>query len=213
VSEGRLGTCAHACGVAGRGAARLRLLLARRNADSCVVLSRTLSLGVLTGLLAGDMVLIEVVLLPYWRCAPPADFRNWFAVHSGRIRNLIVPLGRQRNCRRSPWRGAFGITVTVNEPTNHQFTVGTLTATDTTGPQQVGALASRPSGPRSRRSGGRFSSPDRESPPGTTFPAARLIGHRAPSAGGREVELFRRSSGASSVPVSVALGPCIRWRS
>jgi uncharacterized membrane protein len=121
------------------------------------VLSRPLSLvfSVLTGLLAGGMVLIEVVLLPYWRSAPPADFRHWFAVHSGRIRNLMVPLGAAtgivgaasgvaqlvENRRSAPasvaaalaTAGVIGITVTVNEPANHQFTAGTLTDTETTG--------------------------------------------------------------------------------
>jgi hypothetical protein len=48
---------------------------------------------VLTGLLAGGMVLIEVVLLPFWRGSSPADFRDWFAAHSGRIRDLMIPLG------------------------------------------------------------------------------------------------------------------------
>ncbi|SNR24857.1 DUF1772 domain-containing protein [Blastococcus mobilis] len=119
------------------------------------MLSRPLSVvfAVLTGLLAGGMLLIEVVLLPFWRSAPPADFRDWFAAHSGRIRNLMVPLGasagvlgvtsavaQQVEGRRSApvsaaaalaTAGVIGITVTVNEPANHRFTSGTLTDTET----------------------------------------------------------------------------------
>ena len=34
--------------------------------------------AVLTGALAGAMVLIEVVLVPFWRRVPPAEFRAWF---------------------------------------------------------------------------------------------------------------------------------------
>ncbi len=119
------------------------------------MLSRPLSVvfAVLTGLLAGGMILIEVVLLPFWRGAPPADFRAWFAAHSGRIRSLMVPLGaatgvvgvasavaqRVEGRRGSPasaaalaTAGVIGITVTVNEPANHRFTAGTLTDTETT---------------------------------------------------------------------------------
>jgi hypothetical protein len=59
------------------------------------MLSRALALltAVLVALLAGGMVLIRVVLVPFWRGASPADFRDWFAAHSGRIRSLMVPLG------------------------------------------------------------------------------------------------------------------------
>jgi uncharacterized membrane protein len=136
--------------------AQLRLSREWPDADSCPVLSRPLSVvfAVLTGLLAGGMVLIEVVLLPFWRSAPPADFRDWFAAHSGRIRSLMVPLGAGTGIvgvasavaqlvegRRSApasaaaalaTAGVIGITVTVNEPANHRFTAGTLTDTETT---------------------------------------------------------------------------------
>ena len=59
------------------------------------MLSRALAIvtAVLVGLLAGGMVLIEVVLVPFWRGAPAADFREWFAAHSGRVRALMAPLG------------------------------------------------------------------------------------------------------------------------
>jgi hypothetical protein len=120
------------------------------------VLSRPLAVltAVLTGLLAGGMILIEVVLVPFWRRASPADFRDWFAAHSGRIRNLMVPLAAGAGAagaasaiahlmeerRIAPasvaaavaTAGVIGITVTVNEPANHQFTAGTLTNAETT---------------------------------------------------------------------------------
>ena len=121
-----------------------------------LVLSRPLALlsAVLTGLLTGGMVFIEVVLLPFWRAASPADFREWFAAHSGRIRDLMIPLGvgagtvgvasaaahLAEGRRNAPGAvtaalatvGVIGITVTVNEPANHRFTSGTLTDTETT---------------------------------------------------------------------------------
>ncbi len=120
------------------------------------MVSRGLALvcAVFTGLLAGGMVLIEFVLLPFWRGAPPADFRAWFTAHSGRIRNLMLPLGAGAGIagaasavaqlvegrRGAPasvaaalaMAGVIGITATVNEPANHQFTAGTLTDTETT---------------------------------------------------------------------------------
>jgi hypothetical protein len=139
-----------------RDPARIRLFLQGQCADSPVVLSRPLALvtAVLTGLLAGGMLLIEVVLVPFWRGASAADFRGWFAEHSGRIRNLMIPLGAgaaivgaasagahlvdgRRSARASVAAalatvGVIGITVTVNEPANHQFTAGTLTDSETT---------------------------------------------------------------------------------
>jgi uncharacterized membrane protein len=47
----------------------------------------------LTGMLAGGMIFIEAVLVPSWRHSSPREFREWFAVNSGRIRALMVPLG------------------------------------------------------------------------------------------------------------------------
>jgi hypothetical protein len=120
------------------------------------VLSRALavSTAVLVGLLAGGMVLIKVVLVPFWRGAPPADFRDWFAAHSGRIRALMVPLGagagvvgaasavvqlvqgRRESAPASvaaagATAGVVAITVTVNEPANHRFVGGALTDSET----------------------------------------------------------------------------------
>ncbi len=119
------------------------------------MLSRPLGLlsAVLTGLLAGGMLLIEVVLVPFWRGTPPAEFRDWFAAHSSRIRDLMIPLGigagsigtasaiahLAEGRRSAPVSvaaalatvGVVGITVTVNEPANHRFTGGTLTDAET----------------------------------------------------------------------------------
>lgn len=47
----------------------------------------------LTGLTAGAMLFIELVLLDFWRAMAPSEFRAWFAQHSGRIRALMAPLG------------------------------------------------------------------------------------------------------------------------
>jgi len=120
------------------------------------VLSRPLALvsAVLAGVLTGGMVLIEVVLVPFWRALPPAEFRAWFAAHSGRIRALLVPLGAATGiaCTASAAvravggrrgrpasvaaagaaAGVIAVTVTVNEPANHRFTAGTLTDAETT---------------------------------------------------------------------------------
>ena len=97
----------------------------------------------LTGLLAGAMVLIEAVLVPFWRDSSPREFREWFAIHSPRIRGLMVPLGAGAAAaatatavaERSSEDGAratsataaaaavsvVAITVTVNEPANEKF--------------------------------------------------------------------------------------------
>jgi hypothetical protein len=121
--------------------------------DRLKSLSRPLSLlsAVLTGLSAGGMVFIEVVLVPFWRGTSPAEFRHWFTEHSNRIRALMVPLGagagivsiasaatqhvEHRNraavVAAAATAGVVAITVTVNEPANSQFTAGTLTDGET----------------------------------------------------------------------------------
>ena len=128
----------------------------RRHAGHHPVLRRRLAISsaVLTGLMAGGMVVIQVVLLPFWRGASPADFRRWFTAHAGRIRALMVPLGAGTGvacvasavAQRAADRGGnpasvaaaaatasvIAITMTVNEPMNHRFTGGTLTDTETT---------------------------------------------------------------------------------
>ena len=106
------------------------------------------------GLLTGGMILIEVVLVPFWRDASPAEFRQWFTAHSGRIRALMVPLGagaglagtasavalvaeRRRSSAAALVAAAatasvLAITAAVNEPANHRFVSGKLTGPETT---------------------------------------------------------------------------------
>lgn len=113
------------------------------------VVSRLLALlaTVLAGLLAGAMILIDVVLVPFWRGVPPEQFRTWFAAHSDRIRTLMIPLGAGAaavnaasavvQTAKGPRAGAasvgaaaaagvVAITITVNEPMNHRFVTGHL---------------------------------------------------------------------------------------
>ena len=109
--------------------------------------------AVLTGLLTGGMVLIQVLLVPFWRGIPPADFRRWFGAHAYRIRAVMIPLGvgagvagavstsadLTRHGRTSPVSvtataatlGVIAITVAVSEPANHRFTSGALTDDET----------------------------------------------------------------------------------
>ena len=98
--------------------------------------------AILNGLLAGAMLFLRVVLLPFWRGLPPAEFRVWFARHSGRIRALMVPLGTgAAGCSlgataaravsgADPRASAVAatssvavvvVTVAVNEPANREF--------------------------------------------------------------------------------------------
>jgi hypothetical protein len=58
------------------------------------VLARPLAsaTAILLGLLAGGLLLIRVVLVPFWRGMPPAEFRTWFAAHAGRLRRVMMPL-------------------------------------------------------------------------------------------------------------------------
>ncbi len=109
--------------------------------------------AVLTGLMTGGMVLIDVVLLPFWRGMPPADFRTWFTAHAHRIRAVMIPLGmgagaagvvstsaqlighgrtsRASAAATAATAGVIAITVAVSEPANRRFTAGTLTDTET----------------------------------------------------------------------------------
>jgi hypothetical protein len=108
---------------------------------------------VLAGLLAGGMVLIQAVLVPFWRATPPAEFRRWFAANVDRLRRLMVPLGgaagalsvasavTQLDRRHGPdvasaaaavaTGGVIAITLAVNEPANHRFTEEQLSDTET----------------------------------------------------------------------------------
>ena len=109
--------------------------------------------AVLNGLLAGGMILIELVLVPFWRAAPPAEFRSWFAAHSPRLRALLVPLGAgagvvnvasalarvatggrggASSAAAAAAAGVVAVTVTVNEPINHRFTADGLADAETT---------------------------------------------------------------------------------
>lgn len=93
-------------------------------------------------MLTGAMVLIKVVLVPFWRGAPPGDFREWFAKHSGRIRGVMAPLGvagvgaavattaNEATTDGAPVpaavaaaasAGVVAITVGINEPANAKF--------------------------------------------------------------------------------------------
>ncbi len=109
--------------------------------------------AVQAGLLAGGMVAIEWVLVPFWRGTSPADFRRWFTTHSDRIRVLMGPLGggaallttasaaMQLGEGRRPASasmtaaaatvGVVAITLAVNEPANDRFTGGALTDAET----------------------------------------------------------------------------------
>ena len=108
--------------------------------------------AVLTGLLAGGMGFIEIVLLPFWRGSSPAEFRRWFTAHSDRIRSVMIPLGVGAGAVSTAYAltqvadrrpdgaattaaattlGVIAITVTVNEPANHQFIARSLTDDET----------------------------------------------------------------------------------
>ena len=109
--------------------------------------------AVLAGLLAGGMVVIGAVLVPFWRAAPPSEFRRWFTAHAPRIRFVMVPLGlgasvlnaasaavqlagHHRHGRASAAAaaatvGVVAITVAVNEPMNARFVEEPLTDDET----------------------------------------------------------------------------------
>ena len=113
-----------------------------------------LASALLAGVMAGGMVVIQVVLVPFWRATPPAEFRRWFTANVDRLRRLMVPLGaaagvasvastvaqlsgRDREGVSSvaaavATAGVVAITLTVNEPANHRFTDGPLTDRETT---------------------------------------------------------------------------------
>ncbi len=101
-----------------------------------------LATAVITGMVAGAMLLIKIVLVPFWRGVPPREFRGWFAQHSGRIRGLMVPLGAAglgaalattaaevatdgapapAAVAATASAGVIAITLSVNEPANAHF--------------------------------------------------------------------------------------------
>ena len=113
----------------------------------------TLAPPAVAGLLTGGMLVIEVVLLPFWRAMPPPEFHRWFATHAGRIRAVMIPLGvgaglangastfalvAGRRSGRSAsalataaTAGVLAITAVVNEPANSRFAGGGLTDDET----------------------------------------------------------------------------------
>jgi len=93
--------------------------------------------ALLLGLLAGAMLFIGVVLVPFWHALPPAELRGWFARHAGRTGALMFPLGAAgfaaalATCLVTRTTsavlaaiasaGVVGVTVLVNEPANRRF--------------------------------------------------------------------------------------------
>jgi hypothetical protein len=89
------------------------------------------------------MLLVRVVLVPFWQRLSPDEFRDWFRENSGRIGAVMFPLGGAatlsataaavvsrdlpRAERRRLWQvaacsiGVTAVTVVVNEPANEQF--------------------------------------------------------------------------------------------
>jgi Domain of unknown function (DUF1772) len=94
------------------------------------------------GMLAGAMLLIKLVLVPFWQGVPPREFRTWFGRHSRQIRALMVPLGAagvgtavvttavEATTDGAPGSavvaagasaGVVAVTMRVNEPANEKF--------------------------------------------------------------------------------------------
>lgn len=95
-----------------------------------------------TGMLAGAMLLIKVVFVPFWRGMPPREFRSWFGRNSSRIRGVMGPLGAaglglatattaseaadagapvSAAVAAAASAGVVAITLRVNEPANAKF--------------------------------------------------------------------------------------------
>ena len=47
----------------------------------------------LNGAFIGSMVLIALVLVPFWESIKPQEFLNWFSIYGSNIGNLMIPLG------------------------------------------------------------------------------------------------------------------------
>lgn len=45
------------------------------------------------GLLAGAMLLIAAVFVPFWQAIEPAEFSRWFREHSPLLARIMLPLG------------------------------------------------------------------------------------------------------------------------
>ena len=103
----------------------------------------------LLGLLAGAMLLIATVLVPFWRGAPAAEFRGWFTAHAPRIRRVMVTLGAVATATTAAALvvtpaargrlalatlgilGVDAVTVAVNEPANSRLVAPDVTDGET----------------------------------------------------------------------------------
>jgi Anthrone oxygenase len=90
-----------------------------------------------TGVLAGAMILIRLVLVPSWRRGATSEFKPWFIENSPRLRNVMVPLGTvaaatttanalithrgRADLAAAAAVGVGLVTMTVNEPLNARF--------------------------------------------------------------------------------------------
>jgi len=93
--------------------------------------------ALLLGLLAGAMLVIAVVLVPFWHALPPPELRGWFARHAGRTGALMFPLGGTALVAAvAAWvttrsasgalaagaaAGVVAVTLLFNEPANRRF--------------------------------------------------------------------------------------------
>jgi hypothetical protein len=105
--------------------------------DEFVARKLGLTSAVTTGALAGAMLVIRLVLVPFWRRGPTSEFKSWFVDNAPRLRALMVPLGaaaaasttlnafvtrRGRAALAAASAVAVGVvTATVNEPLNARF--------------------------------------------------------------------------------------------
>lgn len=47
----------------------------------------------LNGAFIGAMILIALVLVPFWKASEPQTFLDWFTAYGGNIGGLMIPLG------------------------------------------------------------------------------------------------------------------------
>ena len=47
----------------------------------------------LNGAFIGAMILIALVLVPFWKTSEPQAFLDWFTVYGGKIGSIMIPLG------------------------------------------------------------------------------------------------------------------------
>jgi hypothetical protein len=99
------------------------------------------------------MLLIRIVLVPFWQGLPAPEFRAWFTEHSPRLRRLMVPLaggaaltsvgaaaaqiaapdGARGSASMAAAAGAgvVAVTLAVNGPANRSFVEAQLTDQET----------------------------------------------------------------------------------